>query len=157
MFTDSRHLTLYLLAKLAAYTIWCAFGIQLLWSFDRAKKSPEPATSETSPEKKWLLASAYGLFRMLMGVFFGVVIWIVGTLVAGSIFEPPHHDLITYFLVYVPVRWVEWTILAWIMARNARKKIGYAWRFGGIAISCLADIPLIAATGWTLPLGRFFC
>ena len=31
------------------------------------------------------------------------------------------------------------------------------WRLGGIAISCLADIPLIASLGGVVPVGRFLC
>jgi hypothetical protein len=92
-----------------------------------------------------------------MGIVFGVVIWLVGTEVAGSLWDTPHRDIITYLVVYVPVRWIEWTILAWLIARNAAGSIDYRWCFGGIGISCLADLPLIASTGWMLPLGRFFC
>lgn len=92
-----------------------------------------------------------------MGIVFGIVIWFVGAEVAGRLWDTPHSDLIIYLLVYVPVRWVEWTLLDWLMARKSATAIGYGWRLGGIAISCLADIPIIAFAGWRLPLGRFFC
>lgn len=157
MDTESIHLALYLLAKFIAYTVWCAVGIQLLWSLERAANVKLLTAGGTSSQRKWLLASGYGLLRLLMGVFFGILIWILGTMVATNIVNAPHRDVITYLVVYIPVRWVEWTILAWILARNSAKGIGYGWRLGGIAISCLADIPLIAATGWMLPIGRFFC
>jgi len=157
MGSDSVHLGLYVLVKFIAYTVWCAVGIQLLWSFERAANVQLITAGGTSSQRKWLLAAGYGLLRLLMGVFFGILIWILGTMVATSIVAAPHRDFITYLVVYVPVRWVEWTILAWLMARNSARSIGYGWRFGGIAISCLADIPLIAAAGWMLPVGRFFC
>jgi hypothetical protein len=147
----------YILAKLIAYTVWCAVGIQLLWSFERGANVQLSTAKGTSSQKKWLLATGYGFLRLLMGIFFGVVIWILGTMVAANMVNAPHRDVLTYLLVYVPVRWVEWTILAWIIARNAGKGLSYKWRLGGIGISCLADIPLIAATGWMLPIGRFFC
>jgi len=153
----SIHLALYVLAKFIAYTVWCAVGIQLLWSSERKANEVLMTAGKTSSSKKWLLAVGYGFLRLLMGVLFGIVIWVVGTMVAGSLWKVPQRDVITYLLVYLPVRWVEWTILAWIMARSVAKGIGYKWRLGGIAISCLADIPIIAATGWMLPLGRFFC
>jgi hypothetical protein len=157
MVTDSNQFVLYVLAKFIAYTLWCAVGMKLLWSSERATNAQLMTAGVTGSAKKWSLATAYGFFRLLMGVFFGSVIWLVGTMVAASLWKAPQHDFITYLLVYVPVRWAEWTILAWIIARESAQKIGYGWRLGGIAISCLADIPIIAAAGWTLPLGRFFC
>lgn len=158
----SGHLEFYILAKFVAYTLWCALGIQFLWSAERDANAQLATASRTTFGKttfgnKWLLASGYGLLRLLMGVCFGIVIWILGSLVAASIMNAPHPDVIVYFAVYVPVRWVEWTILDWLMARKAAVGIGYKWRLGGIAISCLADLPVIAAMGWELPLGRFFC
>jgi hypothetical protein len=105
----------------------------------------------------WLYGVGYGLLRLLMGVIFGIVIWIVGSMVAGAMFSAPGRNVITYLVVYVPVRWLEWSILAWIMASSSATRIGYPWRLGGILISCLADIPIIAMNDWKLPLGRFFC
>lgn len=157
MDTDSIHLALYVLAKFIAYTVWCAVGIQLLWSFERAANVQLTNARGAGWQRKWLLASGYGLLRLVMGIFFGLLIWILGTMVAQNLGNARHRGILTYLVIYVPVRWVEWTILAWIMARNSAKGIGYGWRLGGIAISCLADVPLIAATGWMLPIGRFFC
>src|SRR5215467_15507708 len=137
MDADSIHLILYILAKLIAYTVWCAVGIQLLWSSESVANIQLVTAVEKTSQRKWLLAAGYGLLRLLMGVFFGILIWILGTMVATSIVAAPHRDFITYLVVYVPVRWVEWTILAWLMARNSARSIGYGWRFGGIAISCL--------------------
>jgi len=157
MNANAIYLLLYVLAKFVAYSLWCAYGIQRLWSFERAANVQLATASGTSPAKKLLLAGGYGFLRLLMGVFFGILIWILGTMVAGNLWDVPHRDIVTYLLVYVPVRWVEWSILDWIMARKSGTKMGYAWRFGGIAVSCVADIPIMAATGWMLPLGRFFC
>jgi hypothetical protein len=154
--TGLMNLALYVLAKFFAYTVWCVFGIELLRSSERAICGPL-TTAEASPQEKWLLATGYGLLRLLMGVFFGLLIWLLGSVVAENIVSAPGRDVMTYLVVYIPVRWLEWTILAWFMARNTTKHIGYGWRLGGIAISCFADIPLIAAMGWTLPIGRFFC
>jgi hypothetical protein len=157
MDAGSIHLLLYVLVKFIAYTVWCGLGIGLLWSLERAANVRLATAAGTSSQRKWFLAAGYGFLRLLMGVFFGILIWILGSMVATNIWNAPHRDVITYLAVYVPVRFVEWSILAWIMARNSAGGIGYGWRFGGIAISCLADIPLIAASGWMLPLGRFFC
>jgi hypothetical protein len=155
--TDSIQLTLYVVAKFAAYTVWSALGVQSLWSFERTANVQWATATGTSLGRKWLLASGYGLLRLLMGIFFGILIWMLATTVATTFWNTPHRDVVTYLVVYVPVRWIEWTILAWIIARNSAGSLGYRWRLGGIAISCIADLPLIAAMRWTLPLGRFFC
>jgi hypothetical protein len=69
-------------------------------------------------------------------------------------------------VIYVPVRWVEWTIMAvillpgsfsfssWTVGTSLHDRL---WRVGGIAISCLADIPLIMDLGGVIPTGRFLC
>lgn len=150
------NLLLYILAKFFAYTVWSVFGIHLFASAERAANLEWTSPSGTSP-KKWLAGAGYGLLRLLMGLFFGLLIWVLASTVAESFVNEPHRDLTTYLAVYVPIRLLEWSILAWIIARNSGKAIGYGWRLGGIAISCLADIPIIAAMGWELPLGRFFC
>ena len=157
MESGSVNLLLYLLAKFSAYTVWSVFGIYLLSSSERATDLQLTAATGPSPYKKWLAGAGYGLLRLFMGVFFGILIWVLASTLATSLTNAPHRDVITYLVVYVPVRLLEWSILAWIMARNSGKAIGYKWRLGGIAISCFADIPLIAAMGWELPLGRFFC
>ena len=57
-------------------------------------------------------------------------------------------------LVYLPIRWLEWSIVAVIVdldRRSARNlfvgDIGASrlWRVGGMAISCLFDLPMIVA------------
>jgi hypothetical protein len=68
--------------------------------------------------------------------------------------------------VYVPVRWVEWGIIeALLLSPAARGARGFLlggggaarrWRLGGAALSCLADVPLMLASGG-LPVGRLMC
>jgi hypothetical protein len=70
-----------------------------------------------------------------------------------------------YISVYVPVRWVEWAVISLFVFKSSRSFAGFLfggdstdrlWRLGGIAISCIADIPMILFLGG-LPLGRFLC
>ena len=108
----------------------------------------------------------YGFFRLLMGFFFGVAIWMISTVVLSHIGYGLPQNILTYVLVYVPVRWIEWSIMAalivpdsfplprWISGTSPRDR---NWRLGGIVISCLADIPLIASLGGVIPTGRFLC
>jgi hypothetical protein len=108
----------------------------------------------------------YGFLRLLMGLFFAVVIWLISSIVLSHIGYGLPQNILTYVLVYVPVRWIEWSIMAtlivpdsfsllrWISGTSPRDR---NWRLGGIVISCLADIPLIASLGGVIPTGRFLC
>jgi len=101
-----------------------------------------------------------------MGFFFGISIYFLGSLCLTVLGSGLPQNVITYLLVYIPIRWIEWSIMAapiavnpsggtsWFLGWNARDR---CWRFGGIGISCLADIPLIISLGGIIPTGRFMC
>jgi 2-hydroxychromene-2-carboxylate isomerase len=65
-----------------------------------------------------------------------------------------------YLAVYVPVRWLEWSLIASLVERSPRAFLipptrnSVLFRAGGIAVSCLADIPMLIQG---LPVGRFMC
>jgi hypothetical protein len=142
---------LYFVVKLIAYCIWCYVGLRLF----------EP-TAKLLP----LRALAWGIFRLFMGFFFGILIYLFSSALITHIGAGLPQNAITYLAVYVPVRWIEWSIMSallvrsatstspWILGSNPRDRY---WRFGGILISCLADIPLIISLGGIIPTGRFMC
>lgn len=145
---------LYLLIKLIAYCVWCYIGLRLF-----------------RPEQTQFVAGAFrfGIIRLLMGFFFGVVIFFAALTWTNVLGNGARQDVITYLVAYVPVRWIEWTIMAILLNPNVRRTpnalhwfIGNEnrdrlWRIGGIAISCVADIPFIVALGGVVPTGRFLC
>jgi len=145
---------LYLGVKFLAYSGWLYYG---LYRFHGRK----PALGA---------AAAFGLLRLLMGFFFGVLIylassWVVVHLGAGLGLGMAR-DVAAYLSVYLPVRWVEWSIMAGLLCPQAVGPVRLAlgadardrgWRAGGILISCLADIPLIVSLGGVIPTGRFLC
>lgn len=155
----------YVLVKFVAYTAWSALGIQWLRSnlSGNADVLSQPTKNETRSD--WLPAIGFGFLRLFMGVFFGLLIWVVSSALAEHTTPWIVRDAAIYAAVYVPVRWIEWTILAWLIARQFRKvswifrwsDIATRWRLGGVLISCLADIPLIISLGGIIPVGRFFC
>lgn len=139
-------IALYALLKLAAYSGWCWVGLGLF---------------QLGAERRLRKALALGAARLLMGLAFGIVIYLLATLVAAA----SRSQILAYLLVYVPVRWVEWAIVEALMHPGARGLDGFifgagetsrGWRARGILLSCLADIPIIASVGG-LPLGRFMC
>lgn len=142
---------LYLVIKLLAYCIWCFVGLRIFQS-----------------SAKLLAAKAigFGVLRLFMGFFFGVAIYVLGSLSLSVFGSGLQQNIIIYLLVYVPIRWIEWSIMSamvasavpqtspWFFGWNSRDRY---WRFGGIFISFLADIPLIASLGGLVPTGRFLC
>ena len=136
--------------KLMAYTLLCYVGLRLF----RGKMVGFPAA-----------AVGLGLLRFIMGLCFGMGIYVVSTQLYASIISLPLPGLIVYLLVYVPTRWVEWSIMTLILVVDARSCSGFIlgagtpdrlWRLGGIITSCVADVPMIREVGG-LPVGRFFC
>jgi hypothetical protein len=142
---------LYPAIKLLAYSCWCYLGL----------RNFRPPMNDA-----YRRALLYGFFRLLMGFFFGVGIWLISTFVLSHIGDGLPQNILTYVLVYVPVRWIEWSIMAalivpgsfpfvhWMSGTSPRDR---NWRLGGIVISCLADIPLIVSLGGVIPTGRFLC
>ena len=137
----------YLIVKFIAYAAWCRAGLRWLWQRDSFRAG-----------------LGFGFLRLLLGVFFGVGIFVVGGMMH---LEVPAHPVLLYLSIYAPIRYVEWSILFILITRlNAVPGPSGLWRrqawiLGGIVVSHLADLPLIltsydGAKGF-LPVGRFLC
>ena len=140
---------LYIGIKLFAYMAWMYLGLRAL-------------RSGAKPSMRY--AIFLGILRLFLGLIFALVIYFLSSAVLsrlGSGFAP---NVFTYLAVYVPVRWLEWSMMAALLMSPSLSQflLGNArtdrlWRLGGIAISCLADIPLIVSLGGVIPTGRFLC
>jgi|SRR5690348_10991271 hypothetical protein len=142
---------LYFGVKFVAYALWCLFGLRL---FQPSQRSPVA------------MAIGLGALRSVMGLGFGLGIWLIGSLVYSALSHLPAPSILTYMLVYIPVRWLEWSIMLVIVCLPSRSVSGFfvglakgdrLWRVGGILLSCLSDIPMIISLGGILPVGRFMC
>ena len=129
----------YLLTKFTAYSGWCYVGLR--W-FDPSR------------EGKARSSLFYGFLRLLMGVFFGMGIFLAALTMNNAV----KNSMLTYLVVYVPIRVVEWSLMLLILRRQPGAVPRYAaWVAGGMVISCLADIPLGIMEGGVVPVGRPFC
>ena len=139
---------LYLIVKFLAYSAWVFFGLHKL------RNEPSP-----------LVRSLFlGFFRLGLGFFFGIAIWFASSTLLSMLGYGLPQNVLAYLAVYVPIRWLEWSIMAAILLPSSVSQflLGTAqpdrlWRLGGIVISCLADIPLIISLGGVIPTGRFLC
>jgi hypothetical protein len=137
----------YVLGKYLVYSIWCYLGLRWL----RDKKSAGAGM-------------AFGSVRLGLGIIFGVAIFVIGGMLH---LNAPANSWFAYFAVYVPVRYIEWSILAALLGTSGGQVFqitGAAtqrWIVGGIIVSHLADLPLIMLGGEGpkafLPVGRFLC
>src|SRR5262252_7300667 len=105
-----------------------------------------------------------GMLRLFLGLFLGVVIYLLSSALLSHLGYGLASNVVTYLCVYIPVRWVEWSLMAALLLSPSipqflfgTAKTDRLWRVGGIAISCLADIPLILSLGGVIPTGRFLC
>lgn len=144
------HLLLYGSLKVAAYSAVCHVG--LVW-VGRRRRLVLP------------VALGLGLLRAAMGLVFGVGIFFASAAVLAATPGSTAGPLLAYLAVYVPVRWIEWSLIALLVAPDARSGPGFLfgadgrdrlWRVLGIVVSCAADVPVFAATGG-MPVGRFMC
>lgn len=126
--------------KLLAYTFWAYLGVRLFAERTQHRIS---------------LSVLYGFARLLMGFLLGILIFVFALELNNSINNP----WLTYVAIYVPARIVEWGIMFLIISRcYSKPKQAVLWIIGGIAISCLADIPLGIIAGWQfVPYGRPLC
>ena len=128
----------YILTKFAAYSAWCYLGLR--W-FDPSR------------EGKARGSLFYGFLRLLMGVFFGMGIFLAALTMNNAV----KNSMLTYLVVYVPVRVIEWSLMLLILRRQGAVSQYLPWVAGGVVISCLTDIPLGIMEGGVVPVGRPFC
>jgi hypothetical protein len=136
----------YLVLKYAGYSAWCYAGLKMLGDASPAQRAK---------------ALGLGALRVALGISLGLAIWAVSTKVYASLAgDRASRQLLTYLAVYVPVRWLEWSLIASLVERSLatffvpRTLRSVLFRLGGIAVSCVADIPMLIDG---LPVGRFMC
>ncbi len=133
----------YAVAKFLAYSAWCSVGLRLV----------EPAAAAGIASSMRL-----GAARWLIGLFFGIgVFFAVGSIDAEAAAR-------TYFLVYSPIRAVEWGIMAFLIARRAHQtglsipmlRLS-AWCVGGMLVSFLTDLLSPEGLQGRFCVGRCLC
>ena len=143
-------LGIYLTLKLASYCVVCYLGVTWLRS---------------EFKNRYAAAALLGLGRLLLGIGLGLFIYQASTRMYAAMPDGLPRRLTTYLAVYVPTRWLEWSVMAFVITPTARSIRGLflgagatdrLWRCLGIGASCIADIPVMVVLGG-LPVGRFFC
>jgi hypothetical protein len=133
-------IVVYAIAKYLAYSAWCYAGLSL-----------------ASPGvKKGAASLKLGAVRWLIGLFFGIgIFFVVGSIDADAAAR-------MYFLVYSPVRVVEWGIMAVLIAQRVRTEspsiLQFSiWCVGGILVSFLTDLLSPEGIQGRFCVGRCLC
>ena len=127
----------YAVVKFAAYSAWCYAGLAV------ARSGGAGAVP----------ALRFGAIRWALGLAFGVAVFIlVGSIDASAAAR-------TYFLVYSPVRVVEWGIMAWLIRDRARplSTALILWCAGGLLVSFLTDLLSPEGLQGRFCVGRCLC
>jgi hypothetical protein len=125
----------YAVAKFLAYWAWSAYGV--------AQSAPGLGPSERASR-----GALFGLLRWLIGLLFGIGVFFAsifgGLLFPSALVELAFENIwLLYLVVYVPIRYIEWGIIASFLASDAfpvRSRKLHIWILGGIAISILVDL-----------------
>ena len=132
----------YALTKLVAYCLWCLLGLRLL----------DPA------QVTFLRAIKFGALRWLLGLAFGVM----AAIALGSVSSESVVRL--YFGVYVPLRVVEWSIMAFLIHRAVHSEpsssgsaMRWLWVLGGIVVSFGTDLASPEGMAGRFCVGRCLC
>ena len=139
----------YVVLKYLAYVMWCYVGVGMF-----------------RDERTLGAAARFGAVRLILGAVFGIGVFMVGGMMH---LEAQQNLVLLYMKIYVPVRWVEWGIMAALISRMDRGAlpllIGRSWRsrfwrVAGILVSIFADLPILLSSRGPvemLPVGRFLC
>ncbi len=132
----------YAVAKFLAYSAWCYLGLRI----------GQPPSARVASSIR------LGAVRWLIGLFFGIVVF----LAVGSI--NPETAARTYFLVYPPVRAVEWGIMGAVIASRASQtslsipmRWLVVWCVGGMLVSFLTDLLSPEGLQGRFCVGRCLC
>ena len=132
----------YAVAKFLAYSAWCHVGL----------RSVQPSAAGVAPSIR------LGAARWLIGLFFGIgVFFAVGSIDAEAATR-------MYFLVYSPIRAVEWGVMAFVLARRVSQaslsipvlRLS-VWCVGGMLVSFLTDLLSPEGLQGRFCVGRCLC
>ena len=132
---------LFIIAKLALYTLWCWYGIRLL---------APPRRSETA----LALAFALACLRLAVGFALGVAWASSISFVAPSVeYSRLGFDPSAFIIGFLVLRLLLWSGLSsLIRIRTGRPSLlgvgvaDWLWRLGGVGLSFLGDLAVLA--GW---------
>src|SRR5687768_5469608 len=90
--------------------------------------------------------------RALLGLLVAVPLWVFSSELSATLGESRSADYMAYFVVYAPLRWIVWSVVAlWIVPKPHRFTgfvLGFSsrdrgWRLAAVGTSFACDLPLL--------------
>ncbi len=103
--------------------------------------------------------------RALLGLVVAVPLWIFSSELSAALGESRSADHIGYFVVYAPLRWIVWSVVALLIIPQPHRFTGFllgfalrdrVWRLAAVGVSFACDLPLLFGYGGPV-VGKFFC
>ena len=115
----------YVLLKLVAHAFWGIAGVRLL---DRGR------------DRATAVGIMWGTMRTLLGFITGLLVY-AATRNTTYAFRTATS---TYLGIYIPLRFVEWYLMARLVRQNGKfSRRDALWIAGGVVISFIADVPMM--------------
>lgn len=103
----------------------------------------------------------YSFIRLILGIILGIAAGYIGLLVTlGVVSSGKTWEFIFLpsYLAYIPIRYVEWGLMALIIRKKIWNKDLQFWILKGIAVSYLCDLVMhLIAIIFKFEVGRIFC
>jgi len=103
----------------------------------------------------------FGLFRLFLGIILGWLAGFIGIVVTLGVVSSTHKWGFIFtplYLIYIPIRYLEWGLMAYIIRKKIWNKELQIWIFLGIGVSYLCDILMhLIAIIFHWEVGRIFC
>jgi hypothetical protein len=139
-----------LVSKLILYSIWCYFGMRLFRSprlLSATYLSPVNSNVSDGTEQSAATALAkqalgLGFFRLAIGLVVGALAILVAGFIMQGASDGFDRGVLVYALFLVPARALEWWITSKVIGTTSTSARVLLWVFGGVVLSCLADIPM---------------
>lgn len=138
--SDEISYSLYVVAKFIGYSGWSLVGLKL-WNHSQGVKL-------------FLNGLKFGFIRMLIGILFGLMIFIA--------YRTDNTNLaFKYFIIYLPIRVIEWGILYRMISKSQPSPRSpmqiWLWILGGILVSFAIDFLSPEGVKGHFCVGRCLC
>jgi hypothetical protein len=135
---------LFIIAKLALYTLWCWYGIRLL-----------------APSRRNAMTVAFGLacVRLVVGFALGLAwAYSISFVAPSAEYSRLGFDPFTFILGFFVLRLLVWSGISFLIRRHTGRPsllgasiADWLWRLGGVGLSFIGDV--FGLAGWIAGVG----
>lgn len=103
----------------------------------------------------------FAFIRLILGIILGIALGYLGLLVTLGVVSSGNNwgfIFLPTYLVYIPIRYVEWALMGLIIRKKFWNRDIQFWILKGIAVSYLCDFIMhLIAIIFNFQVGRIFC